>query len=778
MPGDSRLSARFGADTSDFKNGITEINREIKVLESGFRASASSLGDWSKDASGLESRINTLNGKISLQKEKVNALTVAYEQQVKAYGKNSIEAQNALIKLNNETEALGKNQTELRESKTALDGMGKESKTAAGKVDDLANKEDKASGKTKILSGLMHGLGSAVKVGVAAIASLAVGVAGMAVGIGALVLKTAQAGDDLDTMSRKTGLSTDRLQELQYIAKQTGTDLETMTGSMARAVRSMDAAQKAGSPAADAFAELGIKVTDSNGKLRDSKTVWEEALVALGNIPDETERDAVAMQIFGKSAQELEPLMQLGTGGMEDMATAAHKMGAVMSEENVKAAADLNDKIDSLKSGFQGIVMTLAGALVPGLSAAASGAQDFVTRLVDILGMMKTDPEGGKKLLTGLVSDIVSQIPQLLSAGMAIIQGLMTAIIGALPTLVKVAVQIITSFMTFLIQNIPLLINAGIEMIMSLVNGILPQLPQFTQLAMDMILNLLDGIFTMLPQLLTAAVQIIITLATGLANNLPKLMEKVAEFIPKMILTLVQALPLLIGAALQLIIALVNGLVIALPILIEYAPQIIQAIVAAMILVLPLIGDAAVQIILALGLGIYSTLPTIGKSGGEIVGVLIKGIEALILQLGLVGADMVRGIWEGVQGKTEWFRTQINGFFSSIIDGVKASLGIQSPSKVFAGLGQNMAAGLGVGFANQFRGVQNQINGAIAGLAGSAMNVNVNGQVSGGGAQSGRQAQVNLGGIHITINGGGNPQVVRQAADQGVRSALRATGLA
>ncbi len=878
---DNPLSSKIAIDTTDFKTGISELNRDIRVIESGFRAAAAGMGDWDKTSAGLSTRIEALNGKIDLQKQKVSALEGEYKRVATAQGDGSKAAELLKIKLNNEYEALGKMQGELKTSQTALDGMGKESKTAAGKVDDLAGKEDKASNSTDRLKGLMHGLGSAVKVGVAAIAGMAAAVAGMAVGLGALVLKTAKTADDLDELSQKTGITTTRLQELQYIANLSGIDLETMTGSMAKLVRSMAAAStqsdkastslanmKLGdkaeqfdllsisihnsdgsfravkdvykdvtdvlktvenpvernrialtlfgvaadkvttknlpgleksmmtasaqlfdfqtkaesaaatlSPAAEAFKTLGVSITDSTGALRNNQDVFNEALIALGKIPGETERDALAMQIFGKSAQELNPLVEMGAAGMAKMADEAHKMGAVMSEENVKAAADLNDKIDSLKTGVQGIAMTLAGALVPGLSAAASGAQDLVKRLVDILAMMKTDPEGGKKLLTGLVSDIVSQIPQLLSAGMAIIQGLMTAIIGALPTLVKVAVQIITSFMTFLIQNLPLLINAGIEMIMSLVNGILPQLPQFTKLAMDMVLNLVDGIFSMLPELLTAAVQIIVTLVQGLADHLPRLMVMAAKFIPEIIITLVQTLPLLIGAAIQLILARVNGLKLAIPILIEYTPQIIQAIVEALIIALPLIFDAAVQIIVELTRGIVSMLPSLGASALKIMQAIDQGMRNLLPVFWDIGKSIVTGLWQGFLANWDVFRDSILNLVKSIGPSVQNVLQGHSPSMVFARIGADMVNGLGIGFASQFRGVQAQINGAIAGLGGMAnMNVNVNGTFSsGGGARTQTVNHIYLGGIHV---GNGDPQVVRQAAEQGVRSALRATGLA
>ncbi len=67
MSDQSDLSGKIGLDTTDFKAGIATLNRDIRVVESGFRASAASLGDWSKSATGLESRIKALNAEIELQ---------------------------------------------------------------------------------------------------------------------------------------------------------------------------------------------------------------------------------------------------------------------------------------------------------------------------------------------------------------------------------------------------------------------------------------------------------------------------------------------------------------------------------------------------------------------------------------------------------------------------------------------------------------------------------------------------------------------------------------
>jgi len=133
-------------------------------------------------------------------------------------------------------------------------------------------------------------------------------------------------------------------------------------------VRSMDAAQKAGSPAADAFKELGINVKDADGNLRNTQDVFMDVIGSLGKIENEAERDAIAMSLFGRSAQELNPLIKAGTKGIEAMRKEAHRLGIVLDEEALTAAADFNDKLGSLKAGLGGIGMQIGSAVIPILS--------------------------------------------------------------------------------------------------------------------------------------------------------------------------------------------------------------------------------------------------------------------------------------------------------------------------------------------------------------------------------------------------------------------------
>lgn len=391
---DNPLSGKVGLDITDYKTAVAEMNRSIRVIESGFRASAAALGDWSNDASGLELRMKALTSQIGIQQQKVSALQAEYQRVAEEKGENSRAAQELEIKLNREVEALGKMQTELSGTEAALEEMAGGEAAAGEGAQELADSQEAAAEETEGFSDKLKGLkdrlvsvagdlqdlGGRVLNGVKAGLIAVVGaVTGAVVGLGALVLKSAATADELVELSDKTGLSVEQLQELQFIGEQTGTLLETVTGSLAKLIRNMAGAAEGTGAAHDAFETLGVPVTDVNGNLRDSQEVFGEVLDALQAIENPTERDALAMEVFGKSAQELNPLIAAGSEGMAAMAEEAYNLGAVMGEGTVNNLAALNDVIAGLKLGFQGLLGQLAGAFLPIFQAVATAVQNFVS---------------------------------------------------------------------------------------------------------------------------------------------------------------------------------------------------------------------------------------------------------------------------------------------------------------------------------------------------------------------------------------------------------------
>ncbi len=425
--GDEKVSGVVGLDPSEFKNGIAQMNRDLRVLESGFRASAASLGDWSDSATGLESRIKSLNSQMEIQGRKVAATRAEYERIKAEKGETSRAAQDLEIKLNKETETLGKMEAELNQDTEALEQMKSGEEEAGDAADNMGNSVEASGEKVDGMQTILAALGSVIGIAVAALAALGAAAIGAVSAIADLVLNAAEAGSAIQDMSDKTGIGTERLQELQFIGNQTGVSLDTITGAQARLIRSMGSAQdqtkkyndeiaKGKKPAdlqlgeiAEGFQQIGVSVTDANGNLRDNQDVFNDTITALGKIQNPAERDALAMKIFGKSAQELNPLIKLGASGMADMAKEAHDLGAVMSEEDVAALDEFDDTLSGLQDGLKGTLGTLATAFLPVAKELATVFQEQIMPAIkNFLALASTE-------LKPVIETIVSLIKQFAS---------------------------------------------------------------------------------------------------------------------------------------------------------------------------------------------------------------------------------------------------------------------------------------------------------------------------------------------------------------------------
>ena len=117
------------------------------------------------------------------------------------------------------------------------------------------------------------------------------------------------SADSIQQMADQTGLSAEKIQELSYVGDTLGVNIDTMTGSFSKLINNMSSASAGSGAANEAFQKLGISVVDNNGDLRDSQEVWQETITALGSVTNETERTAIAQDIFGKSASDLNPLI-------------------------------------------------------------------------------------------------------------------------------------------------------------------------------------------------------------------------------------------------------------------------------------------------------------------------------------------------------------------------------------------------------------------------------------------------------------------------------------
>ena len=145
----------------------------------------------------------------------------------------------------------------------------------------------------------------------------------------------------------------------------------------------------------------------------------------------------------------------------------------------------------------------------------------------------------------------------------------------------------------------------------------------------------------------------------------------------------------------------------------EQGPEMITKFVAYATEKLPDILKLGLQLVLSLVKGLAQNLPQLVQGTLTMVDTIVKAFVNSLPDIIEVGKDIVRGVWEGITALGSWLYDKVSGFFGGIVDSVKGMLGIHSPSRVFAGIGQNMALGLGQGFEKQMQSVTAGIQNAI-----------------------------------------------------------------
>ena len=202
-------------------------------------------------------------------------------------------------------------------------------------------------------------------------AAIVAGTTAVATGLSALTLKSALAADDLNTLAKQSGFSTADIQKWQYASDLIDVSIDDIVKSAAKMKKNMISTSKTTIAAWD---QLGIKVKDSNGHLRNSTTVFYETLTALSKVQNETERDTLAMTLFGKSADSLAGIVDDGGAALQELAGKAEKAGVILSQDTLDSANALNDKVDTLKATVKGF----AGKIGSELAGRASKALDIV----------------------------------------------------------------------------------------------------------------------------------------------------------------------------------------------------------------------------------------------------------------------------------------------------------------------------------------------------------------------------------------------------------------
>lgn len=380
----------LGLDYSEFSGGVTEINRKMGLLDAEFKLAKEQAKAYGTETDELGLKHEYLTQKIELQNKKVEEAKKAYDAAMSSNTASQKEIDKLDLKLLQERTKLEQLNSELNDNKKATDKATGANKSFGDEIRGVAdtlgiNVSPAIEKLAKKFDGVSAAVGNAI-----------LGIGAMISGLVKCSMASAELADELITLSNQTGISTDELQKMQYASKFLDVDVQTMTGSINKMVRSMNEARDGSGNASEAFKKLRIRVTDSRGALRDQNDVFAEVIDKLKNVKNETERDALSMQIFGRSAQELNPLIKAGSEGLKEYYEEAEKLGIVMSEEDVMALGQMQDAWDKMQSSFDAVKNQLALALLP-----------VLTKLFEVISSIPAPVLSTLVTLAGIIATIV-----------------------------------------------------------------------------------------------------------------------------------------------------------------------------------------------------------------------------------------------------------------------------------------------------------------------------------------------------------------------------------
>lgn len=367
----------------EFKDALASLSRENSLLNAEMRKLKAEYKGNTDSVEYLTAKGQKLDQQLVVQQKRIAAIKKALNDATSAAEQDEEQIEDLRIKLTNAQTAEINLKNSIEENNEALANNGKQMLNLGDLADQLAGKlgVNIPDGAKKALNGMVSmSTGSVVALG-----AIAAAVAAAVKGIKELHEMTVAAAADMDelvTQSMVSGLSTQTLQQLQYASEFVDVSVETMTGSMTKLTSAMAKARDGNDSTAAAFADLGVSITDIDGNLRSAEDVFYEVIDALGEIQNPTERDAAAMELLGKSAQELNPLIIQGSDALRQLGKEAEDVGYVLGSDDVEALAALDDAVQRNQLQWEALKKQIAAQFAP----ASTTALEAFTKLTKVAG--------------------------------------------------------------------------------------------------------------------------------------------------------------------------------------------------------------------------------------------------------------------------------------------------------------------------------------------------------------------------------------------------------
>ena len=446
----------------EYKAALAEIKSGLNVLKSELNLASEQFRDNANSVEALTKKNDILDRTILTQKEKIEQIEKALQSSASAYGEADERTNRWKTQLNNAQAELVKMERALKDNEDALQKAQREADgttTAFGKLKKalsdtkeqgggikglFANLKEEFSGNDEVMRGLgdaltdvagkfgiqlpegaqkavesLNGIHAGAALAVTGLALVAAAVVKAEKALISMTKESAAYVDNILTMSQTTGQSAEQLQEFSYATELLDVSMDTLQGSLTKLTNNMQNAINGTGDAKSAFDQLGISLTNADGSMRSANDVFYDTIDALGEVQNATERDALSMDIFGRSAQDLNPLIIQGSDTLKDYAKEAHDVGYVLDNEALEALGAVDDGFQRLQKTQESVKNQMAAEFAPYLTKALEDIRELIQKV-------------GKALVE---SGAVDAFGSILESSVALLEPLGSLISAVLPAL-------------------------------------------------------------------------------------------------------------------------------------------------------------------------------------------------------------------------------------------------------------------------------------------------------------------------------------------------------
>ena len=320
---------------------------------------------------------------------------------------------------------------------------------------------------------------------------------GALAGIAGLAYKSVQAADDLNTLAKQTGISTAELQKMQYASDLIDVSVDSITGAMTKMKKNMASTSK---DTQAAFQKIGVSAQDSNGQLRDATSVFYEVLEGLSHVANETERDTLAMQLFGRSADELAGIVDDGGAALRELGLEAEQLGLIMDQQTLDSLNNVNDAVDKLKAKANGELAQSGAKAMEALMPVFEKVLDAMSKALDYIGSLDEDQI---KMLATLLAVTAAISP--VAKGISNVTGLISKLTGAggaVPKAIEICGKLTGTVLPKVVSALKVFpglgLTAAIIALVALIATKGDEIQKYINKACDFIKGLLDKLFNWL----------------------------------------------------------------------------------------------------------------------------------------------------------------------------------------------------------------------------------------------------------------------------------------